>query len=132
MTFPAITAFYAALLALVYVGMSMWVIVGRVDKNTLLGDGGDGALNRRIRAHANFIEYVPLAIIVISLLEASGGSPGLVRGLMIALVVVRLMHPVGMFAKVNTPPQFLFRGLGIVGTLAIIAIAAVGLIVRTT
>ena len=132
MTFPAITAFYAALLALIYVGLSMWVIVGRVDKSALFGDGGDGALARRIRAHANFIEYVPMAIVVIALFEAAGGGAGLVRGLMIALIVVRLMHPIGMFAKANTPPQFLFRGLGIVGTLAIIAVAAVGLIVRTS
>ena len=132
MFFPAITAFYAAFLALIYVGLSMWVIVGRVDKSALSGDGGDSALARRIRVHANFMEYVPLAILVIGFFEGAGGSHGLVRGLMIALIVVRLMHPIGMFAKPNTPRQFLFRGLGIVGTLAIIAIAAIGLIVRTS
>ena len=132
MTFPAITAFYAGLLALIYVGMSMWVIVGRVDKNALFGEGDAGVLTRRIRAHANFMEYVPIALLVIALFEAAGGGHGLVRGLLIALIVVRLMHPIGMFAAANTPRQFLFRGLGIVGTLAIIAIAAVGLIVRTS
>ena len=130
MTFPTTTAAFAAVFALIYVGLSSWVVMGRLGSDTLHGDGGDEGLQKRIRAHANFIEYVPLALIVLGFYEASGGSRTLVTVLLILLVVARLMHPVGMFAAKNAPPQFIFRGGGIVATLAILVVAAIALLVR--
>ena len=65
MTFPTITAFYAAILGLIYAGLSGWVIGGRLGGNVLFGDGGQDGLQRRIRSHANFQEYVPLTLILI-------------------------------------------------------------------
>ena len=128
--FPAVTAFYAALLALIYVGLSGWVIAGRVGKSTLFGDGGDDSMLRRVRSHANFIEYVPIALVVLARYEADGGSETLVRVLLVLLVVARIMHPIGMFAAENTPRQFAFRGGGIIATLVIILIAAIALLLR--
>ncbi|MBE7218699.1 MAG: MAPEG family protein [Caulobacteraceae bacterium] len=126
--FPSITAFFAALFALIYAGLSVWVIAGRVGKNTLFGDGGDDAMLRRVRSHANFIEYVPLALVVIGLYEADGGSPTLTRVFLVLLLVARIMHPIGMFAAENTPRQFAFRGGGIIATIAILVIAAIALL----
>ena len=131
MIFPATTALYAALLALVYLGLSGWVMGSRVSDNVLLGDGGDASLLKRVRTHANFSEYVPLALILIALLEAGGGGHGLVQGLLIALLVGRILHPIGMFAAPNTPRQFACRGGGILLTMATIAIAAIALLLRT-
>ena len=128
--FPDITAFYAAILALILVGLSGWVVAGRGTKNTMLGDGGDSSLTRRIRAHANFIEYVPLALVIIALLEESGASRGLVRVLLIVLIVARILHPFGMFAADKTPQQFACRGGGIGGTLLVILVAALDLLFR--
>ena len=130
--FPSITAFYAAILALIYVGLSFWVIAGRVTKSTLFGDGGDDSMMRRTRSHANFMEYVPLALVVIGFYEADGGSPTLVRVLLVLLLVARIMHPIGMFAAENTPRQFAFRGGGIITTLSIVGIAAIALLLRFT
>ena len=96
----------------------------------MLGDGGDASMTRRIRAHANFIEYVPLALVNIALLEASGASHGLVRVLLIVLVVARILHPFGMFAPDKTPQQFACRGGGIGGTLLVIVVAALDLLFR--
>ena len=128
--FPAITAFYAALLALIYVGLSGLVVAGRVGKATLFGDGGDGSMMRRVRSHANFIEYVPLALLVIGLYEASGGSETLTRILLVLLVVARILHPIGMFAAENTPRQFACRGGGIILTLLILLVGASALLLR--
>jgi len=128
--FPGITAFYAALLALIYVGLAGWVIAGRLGKGTLFGDGGDDEMMRRMRSHANFIEYVPIALIVISLYEADGGNATLVRILLVLLLVARIMHPIGMFAAAGTPRQYAFRGGGIIVTLSIIGVAAIALLVR--
>lgn len=130
MIFPATTAFFAGLLALVYLGLSGWVIGARVSENVLIGDGGDDAVLKRIRSHANFIEYVPLALILIALLEAGGGGHGLVQGLLVALLVARILHPIGMFAPPNSPRQFACRGGGILLTLAVLGIAAIALLLR--
>src|SRR5204862_7541988 len=56
------------------------------------GDGGDPALQRRIRAHGNFIEYVPLILIMMGMLELSRYSVYLLHALGITLVVARLLH----------------------------------------
>lgn len=129
MTFPATTATYAALLALFYLGLSGWVVAGRLSGNVLHGDGGDPNLQKRIRSQANFGEYVPLALILISLLETRGAAHGTVQGLLLALLVGRVLHPVGMFAAPNTPRQFACRGGGIVLTIGVILVAAVLLLV---
>ena len=130
MIFPATTAFFAGLLALVYLGLSGWVIGTRVSENVLFGNGGDDAVLKRIRSHANFIEYVPLALILIGLLEAGGGSHGLVQGLLVALLVARILHPIGMFAAPNSPRQFACRGGGILLTLAVVGVSAIALLLR--
>ena len=129
MTFPATTAFYAALLALLFLGLSGWVMAGRLQGNVLHGDGGSSALQKRIRSQANFGEYVPIALILIALLEGRGAGHGTVQGLLLALLVGRLLHPIGMLAPPNSPRQFACRGGGILLTFATIAIAAVLLLV---
>lgn len=129
MTFPATTAYFAALLALVYLGLSGWVMAGRLSGNVLHGDGGDPDLQKRIRSQANFGEYVPIALILIALLEARGASHGTVQGLLVALLVGRVLHPVGMFAPPNSPRQFACRGGGVLLTFGAILVAAVLLLV---
>jgi hypothetical protein len=131
MTFPATTAVYAGLLALLYLGLSGWVIASRVSENVLFGDGGDDAVLKRIRSHANFSEFVPLVLILVGLLEAGGTGHGLVQGLLLALLVGRILHPIGMFAPPNSPRQFACRGGGILLTLASLGIAAIALLLRT-
>lgn len=131
MILPTTTAFYAAILGLFYVGLSGWVMGGRLTGNVLFGDGGQDGLQRRIRSHANFIEYVPFALGLIALYETGGGSQGWVRSLLIVLVIARILHPIGMLAGPNTPRQFACRGGGILATLAVMAVAAVLLLLQT-
>ena len=130
MTYPAITAFFAAILGLVFVALSLWVIAGRFAKHALHGDGGDASLARRIRIQANFSEYVPLALLLVALLEASGASAILVRTLLVVLLIARVLHPVGMLAPLNSPQQFACRGGGIVATIGVVIVAAVALLTR--
>ncbi|MCJ2125194.1 MAPEG family protein [Methylobacterium sp. J-077] len=130
MAYPTLTAFYAGLFALIYIGLSAWVMASRVSSDTLHGDGGNETLEKRIRTQGNFGEYVPLALILVALLEAGGGGPTLVRTLLIVLLVARVLHPFGMFAAKNSPVQFACRGGGILATLGVIAVAAVALLLR--
>ena len=127
--YPATTAIFAALLAIEFVLLSGWVILGRLDKQALFGDANDKGFAKRIRTHANFTEYVPFALLLIALLEARGGSHGLVITLLVILLIARLIHPIGMFAPPNSPRQFGCRGGGIIATFGVMIVAAVALLV---
>ena len=130
MVFSATTSVFAALLALVYVGLAGWVIAARRNRNVLHGDGGDPDVQKRIRSHANFGEYVPLALLMIGFLEAGGASHTLVLSLVVVLLIGRLLHPFGMLAAPNSARQFACRGGGMVTTFLVLIIAAVMLLVR--
>ncbi|GAC1630793.1 MAG: MAPEG family protein [Nevskia sp.] len=86
-----IVPFYAGLLALWFVVLSFKVI-GFRRKGASLGDGGDPLMLRAIRGHANFAEYVPLALVLLGFLEVSHYSTLLLHALGITLVVARLLH----------------------------------------
>ena len=128
--FPSITAVYAALLALLFVALSLWVIMKRVSSGTMQGDGHQDDLSRRIRSHGNFAEYVPLALLLIALLEASGAAQGLIQALGGLLLIARLAHPFGMTAPVKSPRELACRGGGAIGTVLVTVIAAFALLVR--
>lgn len=87
-----VTPLYAALLALWLVALSLRVIVVRRRARVSLGDGGDPELQRAIRGQANFVEYVPVALLLLLILELSRFSIYFVHALGIVLVVARLLH----------------------------------------
>ncbi|RVU19820.1 MAPEG family protein [Methylobacterium oryzihabitans] len=130
MVFPATTAVYAALLTLVFLALSGWVMARRLSANVLHGTGGDDVLLVRMRSQANFAEYVPLALLLVGLLEAHGAARGLIQGLLALLLVARVLHPVGMVAAKNSAQQFACRGGGILVTMLVMAVAAVALLLR--
>lgn len=102
MHLPTITACYLAVLALLYVVLSLQVIRLRRANCAAFGDSGNFALRSAIRAHAHFAEYVPITALMIAMLEMAGASALRVHLLMGALVVARLLHPLGMYAAPNT------------------------------
>jgi uncharacterized protein len=86
-----VTPLYAGLLALWFLVLS-WRVVQRRRSGIFLGDGGDQALLRVIRGHANFAEYVPLALLLMGMLEVSRYSIYVLHALGITLLVARLLH----------------------------------------
>ena len=87
---------YAALSALLLVWLSARVIQGRVVFKVDIGDGGNEEMQRRIRVQANFIEYVPLALILIYFVQQAGYSIWIVHALGITLIVARVLHAMGL------------------------------------
>jgi uncharacterized membrane protein YecN with MAPEG domain len=130
MIFPALTAAYAAVLALIFAVLSAWVVAGRFAFRVNHGDGGNAALLRRIRSHANFAEYVPLTLLLVALLEAGGAGRLTIHALLLPLVVARIAHPIGMVARDFSRQQFTFRGPASVVTWLVMVVAAVLLLVR--
>ena len=131
MQFPAVTAVYAGLLALVLVALSAWVITSRGRLRVSLGDGGSEVLRGRVRAHGNFTEYVPMILLLVALLEMQHTSRFVIHALLLPLLLARLLHPFGVTARDGSQQQVLCRGGGMVVTLIVLAVAAVLLIVRS-
>ncbi len=130
MVLPVHTMQYAAILALIFVALSLWVSMGRAKLRVHHGDGGHAALNRRIRAHANFAEYVPFALLLIGLDEMAGAGGTTVQALLAVLVAARLAHPFGMTAPEGSVRQYALRAPAMLATWAVIAVAAVLLLLR--
>ena len=61
-----------------------------------IGDGGNEALIRRMRAHANFIESAPFIVILIALIEFTTGSSVWLWGASVLFVLARIAHALGM------------------------------------
>jgi uncharacterized membrane protein YecN with MAPEG domain len=74
------------------VALSLRVISRRRSAQVSLGDGGNTLLERAIRGQANFAEYVPLALLLLLILELSHFSIYVLHVIGIALVVARLLH----------------------------------------
>lgn len=106
------TAIYAAILALMMLGLSYYVTVLRASTGISINDGGNSALSERIRRHGNFIEVVPLAVIVLALAEANGMGTAFVHASGAVLVLARIIHPLGIsHDKAATFPR-IAGGLG--------------------
>jgi uncharacterized membrane protein YecN with MAPEG domain len=87
-----VTPLYAGLLALWFIVLSLRVSNLRRSARVSLGDGGNPSLARAIRGHANFAEYVPLALLLLAILELSRFSIYLIHVLGAILLIARLMH----------------------------------------
>ena len=111
MQLPSITSGYLAVLALIYATLGLRVAWLRRSNRTLFGDDGDLQLRSAIRAHAHFAEYVPITALMVAMLEISGAPPPRLHLLMAALLIGRLLHPLGMDAKPSTL-QFQFGRIG--------------------
>lgn len=90
-----ITPIYAGLLTLVFVALSVRVIGGRRMAGVGLGDGGNRLLLRKTRAHGNFAEYVPFALILMALAELQAGPGWVVHLLGLLLLTGRSLHAYG-------------------------------------
>jgi hypothetical protein len=104
-TFPVpVTAIFAALLALMLVAISVRVTVLRARKKIDFFDGGDPELGRALRVQGNFIEYVPLTLAMMGLVEWMGVPAWLVYVLGMALVIGRIAHAWGVYGH-SLPPR---------------------------
>lgn len=92
----AITTLVAGIFAILMVILSLHVSLRRKSTNTVFGDADDDTLRRRIRAHGNFIEYAPLAVIVLGLVEYHGADNWLVSALGCGFIFSRVVHALGM------------------------------------
>jgi hypothetical protein len=84
----------------------------RLRHKVSVGDAGNERIASRMRAQANFIEYTPLFLILLALIELSRGSETWLWGVAIVYILGRLAHPFGM----DRPAPNKLRMLGILTT----------------
>jgi uncharacterized membrane protein YecN with MAPEG domain len=127
---PSVTGFYLALLGLVYAALALQVVRLRRGNRVTFGDGENVRLRSAIRVHANFVEYVPIIALLVAMLEMSGVPAIRVHALMGALLVARLLHPLGMYSKPGTWQFSAGRVGGIVITISVLIAAALFALAR--
>lgn len=93
---PSVTLLVAGLHGLLLLALVVPIVRLRRGRKIGLGDGGDRLLLRRIRVHANFVEYVPMLLLLLALLELGGLDRRIVGLLGAVLLVARLLHAHGL------------------------------------
>lgn len=119
---PAVTGLAAGVLGLMFVVLSGQVVAGRMGQKVMIGEGESASpLQVAVRSHANFAEFVPLALILIGYDELRTGPTWAVKIMAGALVLARLAHPVGMRMASPNP----FRAAGFMLSVLVIAAASI-------
>lgn len=122
---PTILPVYAAFLAIFFVVLSIRTIRQRRKLKIGLGDAGDKDMQRAVRVHANFAEYVPLCLLMIYWVEQSGVYAWFVHALCLGLMVGRLSHAYGVSQQRE---NFTFRVSGMALTFTVLLTSAVHLL----
>lgn len=91
----------------------------RTREKISIGDGGNEALTRRMRAHSNFVEFTPFILILIGLIEMANGTSTWLWIISSLYLIGRLAHGFGMDGNDK------LRGAGIMVTL--LTLAALGI-----
>lgn len=91
-----IAGFYVGLAALLVLALAARVMWLRNVRGVGIGSGGDAGLERAIRAHANAIEYLPAALLMLVVLAVEQTRPGLLHVFGIVLIVGRVLHAIGL------------------------------------
>ncbi|MDT7519229.1 MAPEG family protein [Rhodoferax sp. TBRC 17660] len=117
----AVTLFFAACCALMQCLLTVLVIRRRLKAGVYFLDGGDDPLLRRIRAHGNFAETAPMALLLMALLEFSGLGRVWLIVFGVALLLGRVIHATSLL----TNHAAWSRSLGMALTIGVISIEAV-------
>ena len=103
-----VTTVMAGFLAILMVPLSLQISIKRVNMGgVVFGDANDDNLRRKIRAHGNFIEYAPMGLIVLALLEYNIGANIYIWALGVLLVLSRVLHAFGMLYGSTPTPRAL-------------------------
>ncbi len=116
-TFP-VTSLYALPLAVIFLGLFMHVSSARSKLSLSIGDGGNVDLHERIRKHGNFVECVPMVLILMVLAEASGTGAPWLHAAGALLTIGRVLHALGLKADAPLNPLRIAGNSG--GLLAVV------------
>ncbi len=119
-----ITAWTTLILGALLLFLTIRIIGDRRSKKIALGDGGDKAIIKKIRGHANASEQIPIALILLGFVEyLQGGTYALI--IATVLITGRILHAINFsFDGMN----WRFRVLGMLMTIISQAMALLALL----
>ncbi|AXX98234.1 MAPEG family protein [Profundibacter amoris] len=120
-----ITPIYAVPLAVLMLILWVNVTKTRATKGISIGDAGDIALHEKIRRHGNFIEWVPIVLLMMLMAELRGVGGMWLHIAGILLVVSRALHPLGLKADA---PKHPLRIVGNTGSFFALVICVAGIV----
>jgi len=117
-----ITALYASILMIFALALSIRAggVRGKTGISVLFGEPPNMELAERVRVHQNFLEYVPLAIILMGIIELNSGNATFLHVFGVVLIFSRIAHAIGLKHDNMGHPG---RVIGAGGT-ALISVAA--------
>ena len=119
----AVTGLYASLLMIIAFVLVVRVGARRGKVGVSIGDGGDKTLFLENRRHLNFLEHVPMALLLLAIIELNGAPKLWIHWLGGALVIARICHPIGLHADNARHPM---RGIG-AGITMLVTLIAIGI-----
>lgn len=121
----AIVGLYAGLNTLILLWIATATGQLRAKYKIAIGDGGNPHMTRILRGHANAMENVPMAIILMLVMAALNAPIFVLHGFGIALTLGRACHAMH-FIKEDAPGWQ--RALGASLSMLVLALAALGVI----
>lgn len=121
----SVTGFYAGLFGLMFVLLSIRIVRLRRRLHVGIGHRDQPLLERAIRVHSNFAEYVPLSLLLMYFLESATRSPLWPHALCVALGIGRIVHAYGVS---QDHENYRFRVIGMSLTFGVIVFASLGLL----
>jgi uncharacterized membrane protein YecN with MAPEG domain len=118
----SITGLYASLLGLLFVGLAFNIIRLRLRFKVGIGDGGNEALEKAIRVHGNFAEYIPMALIMLGIYEINGANPMWLHILGAVLFIGRVLHAIGLSKTSGVTKQ---RQIGMISLFIVLTVLAI-------
>lgn len=122
-----ITSLYAAMFGLLLFAFSVLVIRARVASRVAIGLGEDIRLLRASRAQGNFIEYAPMTLILLLLLEVAGAGPVQLHALGGLALAGRVAHAIGISRE---PENLKLRQVGMALTFTVLGLSPLLLLAR--
>jgi uncharacterized protein len=89
-------ALYVGLNIFVLIALTFLVIAQRRKHKVAIGDGGHKSLMLAIRAHANAVEVMPMALVGLIALAGAGTSAIIIHILGVMLTLGRCLHGYGL------------------------------------
>jgi len=89
-----LTAAAAAAFIAIWLGIRVGQVRG--SEKVSIGDGGNEKVIRRMRAHANFVEYTPFVLVLIAAIELAGKGGSWLAYVAGIYMLGRVAHGVGM------------------------------------
>ena len=120
-----IPLFYASFLAFLYIYLSFRVINIRKEVRVSIGDKGNNKLERAIRVHSNFSEYVPFTLLLMYFLSTQNANSIILHALGVLLLLARGIHAYGV-SQVNE--NLKFRTFGMFATISVIITSSIYLL----